>query len=143
MQFTLPLVENSHYPFQLTEEEKGRSNDNWAWSFLRLNPYYRHDFNLVLARPDVQPHLDDARRLIFRFRMKTLPAEYASIRHPVSLPTLPTEFAKAVAELDSRYFMFNGEPLCPTGKRFSSEPATLQGCLNKQAGLATIAHMDF
>jgi hypothetical protein len=142
MQFTLPLAENNNYPFRLTEDDKGRSNDNWAWSFLRLNPYYRHDFNLVLTQPDVQPHLDEAKRLIFRFRMKTLPAEYASIRHPTALLTLPTELPKAVADLDSRYFMFNGEPLAPPRKHFSSEPATLQGWLNKQGGIANIAHLN-
>ncbi len=142
MQFTLPLDENNNYPFRLTVEDKGRSNDNWAWSFLRLNPYYRHDFNVVLARPDVQPHLDEAKRLIFRFRMKTLPDEYASIRHPMSLPTLPTELPKAVADLDSRYFILDGEPLCPPREQFSSDPATLQGWLNQQGGIANIARLD-
>lgn len=141
MKFTLPLS-HGDVPFLLTEKDKARSSDNWAWSFLRLNPYYRHDFNLVLARPDVQPHLLEAKRLILRFRMKTLPDEYTSIRHPMSLPPLPTELQKAVADLDSRYFMFNGEPLSPPRKQFSSEPATLQGWLNKQGGIANIAHLD-
>lgn len=142
MQFTLPLDENNNYPFRLTNEDKRRSNDNWAWSFLRLNPYYRHDYNLVLAQSDVQPHLDEARRLISLFQMQPLPAEYTSIRPLMSLPIPPTELPKAVADLDSRYFMFNGEPLSPPRKQFSSEPATLQGWLNKQGGIANIARLD-
>lgn len=141
MQFTLPLAKGN-YPFRLTEEDRARSSDNWAWSFLRLNPYYRHDYNLIVARPNVLPLLDEVERAINHFRMKTLPAEYSSIRRTGSIPALPTTLPKAVAALDSRYFMFNGEPLSPPPKHFSSEPATLQGWLNKQGGIANISRLD-
>lgn len=141
MKFTLPLA-NGNSPFQLTEEDKMRSSDNWAWSFLRLNPYYRHDFNLIKVRPKVQAHLDEAKLLISHFRMKKLPAEYSSIRHTSSLTSLPTELPKTVADLDSRYFMLDGEPLSLQRKQFNFEPETLQRWLTKHGGITGIAQLD-
>jgi len=141
MKFTLPLADGN-YPFLLTEKDEARSTDNWAWSFLRLNPYYRHDFELVRVRPGVHSHLDEARRLISHFRIKQLPPGSQPIWPPAYDLPLPTELPDAVANLDSRYFIADGKPIRRRHQQFAYVPATLQEWLNDHGGIASIAQLD-
>ncbi|WP_118178392.1 hypothetical protein [Paraburkholderia phosphatilytica] len=39
------------HPFAATEAECRMNGDDWAWRFLRLNPFYRHDCALAKSRP--------------------------------------------------------------------------------------------
>jgi hypothetical protein len=48
------------HPFALTDAECGMSGDDWAWRFLRLNPFYRHDFALHAKRLAWLDRLRDA-----------------------------------------------------------------------------------
>jgi hypothetical protein len=141
MKLTCPPVTGA-YPFKLTNEEQSRNNDNWAWSFLRLNPYYRHDFDLVRIRHGVQSHLDEARRLISHFRIKQLPPGSNPMRTPAYDFPLPTSLPDAIADLDSGYFIVDGKPIPPTLHQFVHVPTTLQEWLNNHGGIASIVQLD-
>jgi hypothetical protein len=141
MKFTLPLAKGN-YPFRLTENDAPLNGDDWAWSFLRLNPFYRYDFKLVGAQRELRPRLDEARRLINLFRMKALPADSPVLRLPRSLPLLPTELPQVVADLDSRYFVLEDKPLFRPLRQFSVVPSTLQEWLNEHGGIADLARLD-
>lgn len=50
-QYTTLKISDGSYPFSLSDEEEKLSADDWAWLFLRLNPLYRHDYDLQKNTP--------------------------------------------------------------------------------------------
>ena len=50
-QYTTLKISDGSYPFSLSEDEEKLSGDDWAWLFLRLNPLYRHDYDLQKNTP--------------------------------------------------------------------------------------------
>lgn len=88
---TLPLARGTR-PFALSEAERLHNGDWWAWQFLRRNPFYRRDYILSQASPDI-----------------------AHWRASSPLTALqgkpPNPFPSAVTELDARYFCVHGNIL--------------------------------
>lgn len=76
-----------HYPFSLAKNEQ-LSGDQWAWRFLRLNPYYRYDYQLQLEK-----------------RPKAL----QKFTGPIGEARADLVKTKDFLDLDSRYFLFEGE----------------------------------
>ena len=76
-----------HYPFSLARNEQF-SGDQWAWRFLRLNPFYRYDYQLWLQK-----------------RPKAL----QKFTGPIGEARADLVKTKEFLDLDSRYFLFDGE----------------------------------
>lgn len=76
-----------HYPFSLAKNEQ-LSGDQWAWRFLRLNPYYRYDYQL---------------------RLKKRPKALQKFAGPIGEARADLVKTKDFLDLDSRYFLFKGE----------------------------------
>lgn len=88
---TLPLARGTR-PFALSEDERHHNGDWWAWQFLRRNPFYRRDFVLSQAMPDIAHwHANN-------------PLATLQGKPPKPLPN-------AVTELDARYFCMHGNIL--------------------------------
>ncbi len=75
------------YPFSLAKNEQ-LSRDEWAWRFLRLNPYYRYDYQL---------------------RLKKQPKALQKFLGPIGEERAHLVKTKEFLDLDSRYFLFKGE----------------------------------
>ena len=100
---TLSLLAGN-YPFLLSEHEQ-LPTDQWAWRFLRLNPYYRYDYNL---------------------RLQKRPGILSRYNRPGDETRAQIARKKEFLNLDSRYFLFKGEvasaPLSwPSIKRITIE----------------------
>jgi hypothetical protein len=119
--FSQPLAKGS-YPFSLSQEEENLSLDDWAWLFLRLNPLYQHDYALRKNRAE---------------HWKNVPSHFRG-QGPVVFPQLSdvviyageqdpsrTSLHAAIAQLDSRYFTVDGEPLGSMSDKWAYEPVTL------------------
>ncbi|WP_144157003.1 hypothetical protein [Paraburkholderia sp. BCC1885] len=90
---SLPLVQGN-YPFALSDDERRMTGDEWAWRFLRLNPCYRRDYELLQEQPTL---LRELRR-----------------RHPSRWKEDAT--FDQIKELDVRYFSLNASVLGPPCK---------------------------
>lgn len=125
---TLPLAEKT-YPFELSEAESRLKADGWAWLFLRLNPFYRHDYRLFVGAPEAA-WLDLLKRrrqgntvlqsnigLLKYVRGDRSPRMGAAESSPGLSPEL--------AGLDCRYFSINKQPLTGPLEGLKLKPLTL------------------
>ena len=149
--FTLPLAEGN-YPFKLSAEEMNLNGDDWAWLFLRLNPLYRHDYNLYRGI-----HWNQWRALRELYR----PGELLFPAQPVSnpphvivkgngiqrrIPNSVDQLPKQLAGMDSRYFTINKEQLTGKLEGFKYTPVTLHDYLMSFEGpipFGSLAFTDF
>jgi hypothetical protein len=99
---SLPLAQGN-YPFALSDGERSMSGDEWAWRFLRLNPCYRRDYELMQEQPAL---LKELRR-----------------RNPSRWKEGAT--FEQLKELDVRYFSLNASVLGPPCKWPNLEPLPL------------------
>ncbi|CAE6768817.1 hypothetical protein R69619_03745 [Paraburkholderia nemoris] len=99
---SLPLAQGN-YPFALSDDERRMTGDEWAWRFLRLNPCYRRDYELLQEQPVL---LKELRR-----------------RNPSGWKE--GAIFEEVKELDVRYFSLNASVLGPPCKWPNLEPLSL------------------
>lgn len=70
-------LEDTANPFRLSESERSMTAEDWAWKFLRLNPRYRHDYELAKRErefPNAWRH-SSAQRYLDRSVDKKIKAE--------------------------------------------------------------------
>jgi len=97
------LLAQGNYPFALSDDERRMTGDEWAWRFLRLNPCYRRDYELLQKRPALLKELR---------------------RHNPSRWKEGATFEQ-VKQLDVRYFSRNASILDPSCKWPNLDPLTL------------------
>jgi hypothetical protein len=149
--FTLPLAEGN-YPFKLFAEEMNLNGDDWAWLFLRLNPLYRHDYNLYRGIHSKQwSALQKSYRpgaLLFPPHPVSNPPHFIVDDHGIQrfIPTSIEKLPKQLAGKDSRYFSINKEQLTGKLEGFNYTPITLRDYLMKFEGpipFCSLALTDF
>jgi hypothetical protein len=132
---TLPLSAGDR-PFELSQAEASLVADDWAWLFLRLNPYYMHDYRLCIGAPEPA-------WLELRERRRPGSSVVATTNRLRALidggtgKTNATEFldrlSEAVARLDSRYFAVGKQPLTGSLDGLRYCPLSLAEYLAKSA----------
>jgi len=149
--FTLPLAEGN-YPFKLSAEEVTLNGDDWAWLFLRLNPLYRHDYNLCRGIHSKQwSALQKSYRpgaLLFPPQPVSNPPLFIVVDHGIQrfIPTSIQQLPKQLAGKDSRYFSINKEQLTGKLEGFNYTPITLRDYLMNFEGpipFGSLALTDF
>lgn len=149
--FTLPLAEDGS-PFKLSAEERNLNGDDWAWLFLRLNPLYRHDYNLCRGIHSKQwSALQKSYRpgaLLFPPQPVSNPPLFIVDYHGIQrfIPTSIEQLPKQLANKDSRYFSINKEQLTGKLEGIHYTPITLRDYLMNFEGLipfCSLALTDF
>ncbi|MGF6611872.1 hypothetical protein OKW45_006794 [Paraburkholderia sp. WSM4175] len=103
---SIPL-DQGKYPFALDKKQLEMTGDEWAWKFLRLNPGYRRDYELLRDQP---AWLKDPK--------KPSPQHWQD-----------SEWFERAKELDVRYYSQNGKVLGPQCKWPHAEPVALSAFL--------------
>lgn len=137
--FTLPINQNSNYIFALSEGEKLLGTDDWTWLFLRLNPYYRHDYDLYKGAKSekwisLRKKFNPGRTLISPVPMSLPPFVVVTKNQQlVSVATRPTTLTDDDLACDSRYFCINKVPLSGACDGLLYESISLEKYLEQQA----------
>ncbi|WP_157977941.1 hypothetical protein [Paraburkholderia kururiensis] len=104
---SVPL-DQGKYPFALDRTQLKMTGDDWAWKFLRLNPGYRRDYELLQSQPGL----------------------LTTLRRHLRNGRPGSEWFERAKELDVRYFSLNGKVLGPQCKWPHAAPLTLKEFLD-------------